>query len=93
MLSTGLRQAKPRASVHQLSLTGQTSGVRWAGDELGNVQVPYRGRLFDLLVLGGSRDVAAVRNIHMDPDTRALSVQLYMNGGWWVSELLAAGCQ
>ena len=34
-------------------------------------------RLKDLLVLGETRDVAAMRNIHMDPDTRALSAQLY----------------
>ena len=30
-------------------------------------------RLKDLLVLGETRDVAAMRNIHMDPDMRALS--------------------
>ena len=34
-------------------------------------------RLKDLLVLGETRDVAAMRNIHMDPDMRALSAQLY----------------
>ena len=34
-------------------------------------------RLTDLLVLGETRDVAAMRNINMDPDTRALSAQLY----------------
>ena len=34
-------------------------------------------RLKDLLVLGETWDVAALRNIHMDPDTRALSAQLY----------------
>ena len=34
-------------------------------------------RLKDLLVLGETRVVAAMRNIHMDPDTRALSAQLY----------------
>ena len=27
--------------------------------------------------MGETRDVAAMRNIHMDPDTRALSAQLY----------------
>ena len=34
-------------------------------------------RLKDLLVLCATRDVAAMRNIHMDPDTSALSAQLY----------------
>ena len=34
-------------------------------------------RLKDLLVLGESRDVAATRNFHMDPDTRDLRAQLY----------------
>ena len=34
-------------------------------------------RLMDFLVLGETRDVAAMRNIHMDLDTRALSAQLY----------------
>ena len=34
-------------------------------------------RLKDLLVLGETRDFAVMRNIHMDPDTRALSAQLY----------------
>ena len=34
-------------------------------------------RLKDLLVLGESRHVGTMRNIHMDPDTRALSAQLY----------------
>ena len=35
------------------------------------------GGLKDLLVLGETRDVAAMRNIHVDRDTRALSTQLY----------------
>ena len=39
--------------------------------------VAIDSRLKDLLVLGEARDVAAMRNIHMDPDTRALSAQLY----------------
>ena len=42
--------------------------------------VAYSGaidsRLIDLLVLGETRDAAAMRNIHMDPDTRALRAQL-----------------
>ena len=31
----------------------------------------------DLLVLGDTKDAAAMRSIHVDPDTRALSAQLY----------------
>ena len=34
-------------------------------------------RLKDLLVLAETRDVVAMRNIQMDPDTRALSAQPY----------------
>ena len=33
-------------------------------------------RLKDLLLLGETRDVAAMHNIHVDLDTRALSAQL-----------------
>ena len=32
-------------------------------------------RLKDLLVLGGTRDVAAMRHIHMDPDNARLSMR------------------
>ena len=73
--------------MHQLSLTRgylANQRLRWARDELEIVQVPVRSlcgaidsRLKDLLVLGETRDVATQRNIHMDPDTRALSAQLY----------------
>ena len=46
----------------------------------------YRGaidsRLKDLFVVGETRDVTATRNIHMDPDTRALSARRWRRSCW-----------
>ena len=88
MLSVGLRQPKPRALVHQLSLTQGYSGEPVAFDERETSWRSFKfqfvahcgaidSRLKDLLVLGESRDVAAMRNMHMELDTRAVSAQLY----------------
>ena len=69
--------------MHQLSLTQGYWANQWDERETGwrsfKFQfVAYYGaidsRLKDL-VLGASRDAAAMRNIHVDPDTRGLSAQ------------------
>ena len=48
-------------------------------------------RLKDLLVLGETKDVAAMRNTDMDPDTRALGAQLYSCRSWF-SKLVLRSC-
>ena len=86
MLSVGLRRPERRALVHQISLSlgYWTNQWRLDGRETSwrsfKFQfVAYCGaidsRLKDLLVLGETSDVAAMRDIRIDPDTRAFSAQ------------------